>query len=186
MFSPNRIGLAVLGLAAMIAGAVAQSSPGFSPNTQLAAAALNTFGISKLDVNNGSATNLAITNVSINNGNLSGTLTGGTLSGTTLVGATFVGSSGTPNQVSVTCGTGNTTLLTANAAAAFISVQVPPGAGGPVWFNFANVSAVTAPPSVQVPVGGQINWSTAGGFLPTSQANCIASGSPVIVSVSYK
>lgn len=182
----KRIAFAAIALAAMLAGAVAQSSPGFSPGTQLAAAALNASFVTKLDANNGVATNLHATNVSINNGNLSGTFTGGTLSGTTLVNATFVGASGTPNQTSVTCGTGNTTLLAPNAAVAFISVQVPPTSAGPVWINWGGVSAVTAPPSQQVPLGGMQVWSTAGGFLPTSQANCIASGSPVIVTVSYK
>lgn len=186
MFSPKRIGFSLLGVLALVAGAMAQSSPGFQPNTQLAANALNQFGTSKVDTNNGTATGLTATNISINSGNLSGTLSGGTLSGTTLVNATFVGSSGTPNQIPITCGTGSTTLLASNAAAAFISVQVPPGAGGPVWFNFAGSAAVTAPPSFQVPVGGQIIWSTASGFLPTSQVNCVTSGSSVIVALSYK
>lgn len=186
MFSPKYLAIATVLLAAAgVAGAVAQSNPGFT-STRLFADTLNAAFVTKLDANGGTATNLGITNVSINNGNLSGTLTGGTLSGTTLVNATFVGASGTPTQTTITCGTGSTTLLAASAATAFISVQVPPGAASPVWFNFAGTSAVTAPPSLQVPIGGQINWSTATGFLPTSQATCVASGSPVIVALSYK
>lgn len=175
--------------------AMAQSNPGFAPNSILPASSLNAAFVTKLDAVGGLGSNTTlntptinngnIINASINGGNLIGTLSGGTLSGTTLVNATFVGSTGTPNQTSVSCGTSSTTLLTSSAATSFISVQLP-AASGPVWFNWAGGAATTAAPSQYVPAGGQQVWSTAGGFLPTSAATCIASGSAITVTLLYK
>ena len=93
---------------------------------------------------------------------------------------------GAITQTSVSCGNTTTTLLAASTATKFISVKVPSNAANIVWFNWAGVSAVTAPPSEDVGIGAKITW-TAGqdGFLPTSQINCIAS-SATTVTLEYQ
>lgn len=175
----------------------AQSNPNFGAKTQLASAALNAAFITKCDASFGICNNMTLgastinsgilNNVSINSGNIVGTLNGGTLSGTTLVNATFVGSSGVPNQLSVTCGTTNTLLLAASSATAFMAVKIPATAsGGPVWFNFAGTNATAASPSLDIPAGTEIVWSTANGFLPTGTVNCISTSAPITVTLLYK
>lgn len=176
--------------------ALAQSSPGFVSGQSLPAAALDAAFTTKMDLNGGAGANTMLTNPSLsggswtnaalNGGNLSGTFTGGTLSGTTLVNATFIGATGIPNEIPVACGTSSTTLLTAGSATAFIAVKLPATAAGPVWFNWAGTAAVAAAPSVDVSAGAEIVWSSANGFLPTAQVNCIASGSPVTVTLLWK
>lgn len=190
-----RVRLAATLVIALVTTAHAQSSPGFVPGTPLGAAALNAAFVTKLDAAGGVGAGLTLGTTTlnspiinaamINSGNLIGTLSGGTLSGTTLVNATFVGSTGTPTQTSVTCGTSSTTLLTASSASAFITVKVPAAASVPVWFNWTGSAAVAAPPSQDVPVGGEIVWSTASGFLPTSAVTCLAT-SATTVSLLYK
>lgn len=191
-----RLILAAL-LLALPSLARAQSSFGFTAGTPLAAAALDAAGATKMDAAFGVATGATLNastlnsgilnNVSINSGNLLGTLTGGTLSGTTLVNASFVGSTGTPNEIAVTCGTTNTLLLAASSASAFISVKIPAAAtGGPVWFNYAGTNAVAATPSIDVPAGDIITFSTAAGFLPTSAVNCISTSAPISVTLIWK
>lgn len=194
MFSLLKRIIVLLALAPSIS--FAQTPGAFPIGQPLSGSLLNgTFG-NKIDLNNGAGANTALTNpvisgglwtnISINGGNLAGTLNGGTLNGTTLVNSIFVGASGTPNQTSVSCGTSSTTLLAANQAAAFIAVKVPPGGSGSIWTNWAGSAAVASTPSLEVPVGAELIWSTASGFVPTSQANCIAVGSPVSVTLLWK
>ncbi len=88
-------------------------------------------------------------------------------------GTPGAGASGTPVEVTVTCGVGTTVLLAAATATTFILVKNPSG-GGTVWVNFAGVAAVAAPPSVDLIGGQSINWSQNNGYVPTSALNCIA------------
>jgi hypothetical protein len=93
--------------------------------------------------------------------------------------------SGIPNQITVSCGTGSTTLLAAGAATRFVFVKVPSTATGPVWVNWTGVAAVVTPPSQDIGPGVSMTWSPTTGFLPTSAINCIA-GAASQVTVIYK
>jgi hypothetical protein len=91
---------------------------------------------------------------------------------------------GTPTQVSVSCGITSTTLLAASAATMFILIKNPSG-GGTVWVNTAGVAAVAAPPSIDLVAGASLAWSPVQGFVPSSQINCIAAVATT-VTVVYK
>jgi hypothetical protein len=94
--------------------------------------------------------------------------------------------SGTPNQVSVTCGASSTALLAASTATVFLKVHVPATAANIVWINWAGVAAVAAAPSESISPGGSVNWTNGpAGYLPTSAVYCIAAAS-VTVTVEYK
>lgn len=88
------------------------------------------------------------------------------------------------NQVAVTCGTASTSMLAANAATVFITVSVPTTSAA-IWVNWANVAAVSAPPSEQIAPGGSKTWLATVGVVPSAASFCIAaSASPV--TVEYK
>ncbi len=88
-------------------------------------------------------------------------------------GVTLVPTTGTPTEITVTCGVTTTALLAAAAATNFILVKVPSG-GGTIWYNAAGVAAVAAPPSIDLTGGQSQVWSAATGYLPSSALNCIA------------
>lgn len=100
--------------------------------------------------------------------------------------STNISSSGTPTQTSVSCGTSSTTLLAASSATHFISLRNPTTATVTVWVNIAGASAVTAAPSLDLPPGGELDFTASeNSYLPTSQINCIASSASSLVVV-YK
>jgi hypothetical protein len=94
--------------------------------------------------------------------------------------------SGTPNQVTVTCGTSATSLLAALTATTFLAVQNPPNVANTVWINYAGASAVTAPPSWAIVTGASQTWSTVNGYVPTSAVSCISTPGAQAVTLSYK
>lgn len=104
-------------------------------------------------------------------GNLNVTIKGG---GTGTAGSvTLAPATGTPNETTVTCGTGSTALLAAASATQFVLVKVP-ATGGTVWINAAGAAAVAAPPSIDLVAGASILWSPGNGFVPSSAMACIA------------
>lgn len=90
---------------------------------------------------------------------------------------TGVGGSGTPTQTSISCGTSSTTLLAASAATWFIAIRNPTTATTTVWINIAGASAVAGAPSIDLPPGGEAEFTLSeNSYLPTSQINCISGG----------
>lgn len=105
-------------------------------------------------------------------------VTGGTIGNTP--------TTGTPTEVTVTCGTSATTLLAASTATTFVAAQNPNGVANTVWVNYAGASAVAAPPSFSIASGVTQVWSTLQGYVPTSGISCISSPGAQAVTLSYK
>jgi hypothetical protein len=98
---------------------------------------------------------------------------------------TLVPPTGTPVEVTVTCGVTTTALLAAAAATQFVLIKSPTGAAATVWINAAGVAAVAAPPSIDLVAGASLLWSPGNGFVPSSAINCIASIATAVTLV-YK
>lgn len=106
----------------------------------------------------------------------------------TIVGATAVLPvlTGTLHQTTVTCGTGNTVLLPANAARAYIFVKNPIGAANTVWINWAGATATAAAPNEDFAAAGSKTWSgPTTGFVPTAAINCIATAGAQAVELEW-
>lgn len=94
---------------------------------------------------------------------------------------------GTPNQTSVSCGTGSTTMLAANAATQFVSIRNPTTSTVTIWINVVGAAATVGVPSIDLAPGSEADYySTGPSFLPTTQMNCISSGAASSVMVLYK
>lgn len=99
-------------------------------------------------------------------------------------GITSAGNSGTPTQTTVSVATSSTTVLAASTATTFLKLCVALGAANGVWVRWDGAAATAAPPAELVPPGQCDTWVKAGGFLPTSQINAIASAT-VSISLIY-
>lgn len=101
--------------------------------------------------------------------------------------STNITSTGTPTQTSVSCGTGSTNLLAAGAATLFVILRNPTTATQTIWVNVTGVAAVAAVPSMDLPPGGELDFtSSENSYLPTAQFNCISGGTASSLALIYK
>lgn len=92
---------------------------------------------------------------------------------------------GTPNQTTLVCGATSVLALAAGAATQFVLLKAPSTNTAAMWLNFAGVPAVAASPAYDLGSSASLVLSAAGGFLPTSQINCISSYSASLTLI-YK